>query len=248
MRGLGAEAVLGLVLPVFLGSVAPARAQGPDFLFGAPKGSVTMRGGWLFASTGSDVYSFFSDLLTIESSDFDGPTFGGDVAFALHPRFDLVVGLDFSRSGVSSEYRDFVESNDLPIVQETELTTVPITAGLKLYVGPRGRDISRYAYVPAAFRPYVGGGGGFLYYRLEQVGDFVDFVDFSIFSAQLQSDGWGLAAHAFAGVDVRLTPKWYLTVEGRYLWADADLESDFVGFDPIDLSGFRTNVGFSYTF
>lgn len=237
-----------LVPLLYFGSAAPAPAQKPDFLFGAPKGAVTMRGGWLFASTGSDVYTFFSDLLTVENGDFNAPTFGFDVAFALHPRFDLLVGLDYSRSGASSEYRDFVEDNDRPIVQETRLTSVPIMAGLKAYVGPRGRDISRYAYVPAAFRPYVGGGGGFLYYRLEQAGDFVDFVDLSIFSAQLASSGFGLAAQAFAGVDIRLTPRWYLNVEGRYLWADADLNADFVGFDPIDMSGFRTNVGFSYTF
>ena len=31
-------------------------------------------------------------------------------------------------------------------------------------------------------------------------------------------------------------------------WADADLQQDFVGFDPIDLSGFSTTVGIVLVF
>jgi hypothetical protein len=37
-------------------------------------------------------------------------------------------------------------------------------------------------------------------------------------------------------------------VEGRYLWSDADLDGDFVSFEPIDLSGARIGAGISFSF
>jgi hypothetical protein len=124
--------LLLLALLVALAAPSPARAQDVDFLFGAPRAAVTVRGGFLIASTDSDLYDFFGDLLTIEPGDFNAPTFGLDAAIAIHPRVDVLFGMDFSRAGISSEYRDFVEANDLPILQETTLTAVPLTAGLKL--------------------------------------------------------------------------------------------------------------------
>jgi hypothetical protein len=36
--------------------------------------------------------------------------------------------------------------------------------------------------------------------------------------------------------------------EGRYTWASDDLEGDFVGFDPIDLSGLRLSAGINFVF
>jgi hypothetical protein len=40
----------------------------------------------------------------------------------------------------------------------------------------------------------------------------------------------------------------YLSGEARYLWSKADLSSDFSGFDPIDLAGFKATVGIHYMF
>jgi hypothetical protein len=47
---------------------------------------------------------------------------------------------------------------------------------------------------------------------------------------------------------VGLTPRWFLSVEARYLWSEADLEGDFVGFEPIDLSGLRIGAGIHFGF
>jgi hypothetical protein len=40
----------------------------------------------------------------------------------------------------------------------------------------------------------------------------------------------------------------YLAVEARYAWAKTDLSQDFVGFDPIDLSGLSVTGGFNLLF
>ncbi|GMR22833.1 MAG: hypothetical protein BMS9Abin37_1209 [Acidobacteriota bacterium] len=228
--------------------VVNAQEEQPDFLFGAPRGAFSIRGGYLIASANSDIYEFFSEQLTIESNDFNALVFGIDGALAIHPRLDLLAGFEYSRAAVDSEYREFEEDNGAPITQTTELRTVPLTGSIKLYLTPRGRKISRFAFVPSKARPYLGAGGGLIWYRLNQFGDFVDFVDLSIFPGEFVSSGWGTEAHVFGGLDVQLSPKWYLSLEGRYVWADAGLSGDFVGFDAIDLNGLRITVGFNYSF
>ncbi len=246
MRRL-APALLLIVAPVFSGG-ALAQEPNADFLFGKPRGSFAARGGWQMAAASSDIYDFFGEQLTIEKADFDSFLFAADGSFAIASRIDLVAGFEISKASVDSEYRDFVDQDDLPILQETRLTIIPVTLNVKLYLTPRGREVSRYAFVPAKVRPYVGGGGGFVWYELEQAGDFVDFVDLAIFTSVFRSSGWGFATQAFGGVEISLSPRWFLSVEGRYLWSDADLDGDFLDFAPIDLSGARIGAGVGFTF
>ena len=245
--------VLALLAVAMVAPLASAQEE-PDFLFGAPRGAFSIRGGYLIASANSDIYEFLSEELTIESNDFNALVFGIDVALAIHPRLDVLAGFEYSWTAVDSEFREFEEAG-APITQSTELRTVPLTGSIKLYLTPRGREISRFAFVPSKARPYVGAGAGLIWYRLEQIGDFVeclgDFVDCDdvpIFTGEFRSSGWGTEAHVFGGLDLQLSPKWYLSLEGRYVWADADLSGDFVGFDPIDLNGLRITAGFSYSF
>jgi hypothetical protein len=249
-RGLAALACLAVVLSV----PAPAAAQsqeprrGADFLFGRPTGSVSIRGSWNFAAAGSDLYDFVTDQLTIDKSDFNGPGIGGDFALALTPRVDTQFGFFFTRSSKGSEYRDFVDNDFLPISQTTALRTIEVTASLRYALAPRGRDLSRFAWVPSKVVPFVGGGGGVVFYDFRQSGDFVDFQDLSVFSDVFRSKGWAPSLHAFGGVDIQLYRGLYGTIEGRYTKASAKLSSDFIDFDPIDLSGLRLSAGINLMF
>ena len=215
----------------------------PDFLFGPPRGWVGVRGSWFFARADSELFDFTRDLLTIEENDFDAPVVGFDVGLAINPRLDAVFAVEFGRASVGSEYREFVDENDVPITQETRLTDVELSGSLKSYLTSRGREVGQYAWIPSAATPYVGGGGGFLWYKFAQSGDFVDFVDLSVFTSTFESSGWTLAAHVFGGADIKLSRKLFLTTEARYRWADAALERDFVGFDSIDLTGLKVTAG-----
>lgn len=250
MVGMRALAALSALSAALLLAPTSARAQGreADFLFGLPRGALGVRGGYALASGQGDLFDFLSENLTLQPSDFNAFLFGVDFALTLHSRVDLLVTLEVGRGSADSEYRDYVEDNDLPIQQSSELTSVPFMGNLKLYVAPRGREISRFAFIPAKLRPYVGGGGGFVWYRLEQAGDFVDFRDLTIFTANPQTSGAGLGAQTFAGVDVLVTPRIYATIEARYLWAEATPSGDFVGFDSIDLSGLRMLGGVNLSF
>ena len=237
------------------GTVPAAHAQdtGDGFLFEAPRWTFSVRGGFDRAFAGSDIFQFMTDTLTLSKGDFSGFTFGAELAYSISPRLDLAVGGGFVRSRTVSEFREYVGSDDLPINQTTTFSRLPVTATMKAYLLPRGRSIGTLAWVPARFSPYVGGGVGSVRYELIQQGEFVDSQDdgsgnFDIFYDHFRSSGWTPTAHALVGAEFALTPRLGLSTEGRYGWARSDMNEDFVGFEPIDLSGLSATMGFTLRF
>ena len=222
----------------------------PDFLFGEPRGSIGVRARWVFARAGGDLFEFIQKQLTIDEGDFDAPAFAVDVGLAVSPRADVLFGFEFSDAHTRSEYRDYVDSNRRPITQETGLREANLSGSVRIALMPRGRRVSRLAWIPRRATPYAGAGGGLLWYRFQQRGDFIDVLNprLTVFSDRLTSQGWTPSAHAFGGVDVRLSRRLFVAVEGRYLWASASLERSFEGFDPIDLAGRRLTAGINVLF
>ena len=238
----GAPEISGVI------AAQPPRQSDPDFLFGRPRTVVGVSGGWLAASQAGGIFDFTRELLTVNEGDFDTAALRLDVGRAVSPRLDVVAEVGFSRASVASEYRDFVDLDNLPIVQTTELTQAPVGGSLRFWLTPRGREVGRLAWVPNRIAPYVGAGGGARWYRFTQFGDFVDFVDLSIFTDRLESSGWTASGHVFAGASFSLTRHLFLDGEARYVWADTPLSGDFVGFDNIDLNGFRATGGIEFVF
>ena len=226
----------------------PIPRSAPDFLFERPHASVTVRGSWLFTRGDSEWYDFVTDLLTIDTKDFNAPGFGLDVNVPLTSRLEAQGSFDISRSSALSEYRNFVDNNRLPIQQTTSLREINLGANIRYLLMDRGQQVSRLVWVPRRIVPFVGGGAGAFNYRLQQTGDFIDFQDSSVFGDTFVSQGWAPSAQLFGGVDVRVFRRVYVTVDGRYLWAADDLERDFIGFDPIDLAGFRLSGGVNFNF
>jgi hypothetical protein len=223
----------------------PSRPS-PDFLFGPPEGTFGVRGSWVFGRSSSDWYDFVTDQLTLERSNFNGPAFGTDFGITMTPRVDLVVGFDYSQTTTRSEYRDYVDNNRLPIEQQTRLRNANFSGGLKFALAERGRGVGNLTWVPRKVVPYVGAGGGIMWYQIRQAGDFVDYVDLSVFSDVFDSEGWTPSAHVFGGVDVRVLRRAYVSFDARYLWASGELGADWIDFDPVDLSGLRLSVGFNF--
>lgn len=224
------------------------RAPTPDFFLREPLGTIGVRTGWLFAREGSDLFDFVERQLTIDRGAFSTPSFTAELGIALTPRLDIVVGLDASKASVSSEYRDYVDNNRLPIAQTTSLQQVNVTGSIRMALLPRVDGISRFAWIPRRVTPYVGAGAGAMRYEFRQQGDFVDFEDLSVFADDFVSRGWTPSAHVFGGGDIRAYRRLYFTLEGRYTWAAADLDRTFVDFDPIDLAGFRLGAGINFLF
>jgi opacity protein-like surface antigen len=241
-----------LIAGIMLASAAPptfAQSSGDGFLFKSPRGSFSIHGGYALARAGSDIFSEATSQLTLDKRDFSSLSVGGDISYAMTPRFDLVFGVDYSGAKKDSEFRDWVDNNDQPIEQSTDFKRLPLTVSLKYYIRDRGRAVSQYAWIPSRYSPYVGVGGGALWYRFRQRGDFVDFQDLDVFYAELQSSGWTPTGHAMAGVDYTLGPWIALTAEGRYSLGKASLDrEEYEGFEKIDLSGFAGTVGFKVRF
>ena len=244
-------ALIALIALVELAAAPAARAQdaGDGFLFYRPTGSWTLRGGYAMPSASSDIFSFTTNNYTVNRGDFSTFDIGGDLAFTIASRVDLVFDISYSGMSKGSEYRNFVDNNQQPIQQTTSFQRTPITVNARYYLTERGRQIGHYAWVPNRIVPYVGAGVGAMYYDFEQKGDFIAADSaMTVYPDALRSRGWAPMAQVLAGAEWELGPHWSLRTEARYLTGSAELSSDFVGFHRIDLSGMTSSVGFFLRF
>ena len=225
-----------------------AQSSGDGFLFRKPAGAFVLRGGFAAGQANGDLYAFLTDQFTLNKRDFRAPSFGGDLLVSIAPRVDLDFGVGYSGWKKPSEFRDFIGTDNLPIAQTTSLERVPLTGGARLYLASPGRSIGKYAWIPNKFAPYIGAGGGMMWYRLRQTGEFIDFQTNDVFPDAFESSGWTGTAHAMAGADYSLNPRLALTGEARYTWAKTSLGTDFTGFDGIDLSDLGFTLGLSVRF
>src|SRR5688572_27934837 len=178
-----AERALLLTAIAITAIAFPSHAQraGDGFLFRAPGGTWTFRGGFAHAMANSDVFAFVTDQLTVDRSDFSSPTFGTSLGIRLSARNELMVDVSYAGLKHTSEFRDWVDQDDQPIQQTTSMRRIPITIGLRHYLTAPGRAIGRFAWIPARRALYVAGGVGTMEYKFRQVGDFVDFETLNVF-------------------------------------------------------------------
>ena len=255
MRRLNSLAVVGFVVAALTAPAAlhaqdttspPVGSSGPHgFLFQRPTVTLGIRGGFDLARARSSLYdSLLLKELTLSRSDFNTYSIAGDLGVRLSRPLDLVLGAGYTRTSKPSEFRFWLDQNNLPITQQTTLTTTPLTAALRWYLTSPGRQIGRFVWIPARVTPYVGVGAGMIHYQLTQTGSFVDFADSSVFDGTLQSSGWGPLGLAMAGIDYSLGTRVFVNADARYLLAKGTLHQNFVQFtDGIDLSGAQFSLG-----
>jgi len=226
----------------------PSLTGGPDFLFGRPRATISFNGTWVVPRAGGDLFTFVGNQLTINRSDFRRTGFTGAVGIRVTPQLDVVSDVEISARSIGSEYRQYVKADRSEITQTTKFNQAAVAVGARYFPIGRGQDISKYAFLPRRVVPYVGAGASFTHYTFSQVGEFVDYVDLSIFSHSFSSDGWAVGPHVDTGADVQIWRMFFVNVGARYGWGHAKLGADFVGFDGIDLSGFRSSTGITIVF
>jgi hypothetical protein len=222
-----------------------AQSAGDGFLFHSPLFTWGIHGGFDRAIASSDVFGFVTKQLTLSRGDFSSASVGSSLALPVSRSNDIVI--DISYAGVSrrSEFRYWIDQNNLPIEQTTSLQRMPVTVGFRHYLSARGRSIGRFAWIPAARTIYVGIGAGLMRYRFRQIGDFIDFQTRNVFPDDFVSKAWTPVVHAQAGMEVSLGRVFMLTGEARYTWARGPMSRDFVDFNRIDLSGVSVSAGFA---
>jgi hypothetical protein len=244
-----------LLVMVAMAVTAPAEAgQGgaagpsPDFLIRQPPASLGIRGSWSFARAGSDWYDFVTRHLTIDRGDFAAGGIGTEVGVRVTRRVAAAVGFDAHWSSTGSEYRDYVDTDRLPITQDTRLRQLHVSGGVRVALRNPGRQVGQFVWIPRRVTPYLGGGAGYVHYDLEQRGDFVDFADLAVFRSTYHATGWAPSGHVLGGTHIGLRQRLVAAVEARYTWASGDLGRQWINFEPLDLSGLRLSTGISVTF
>jgi hypothetical protein len=238
-------AVLATSASVLPGGTVAAQ---DGFLFKPPAVTLEFRVGRTLQSTQSDIYDQLTTTFTLDRGDFAATSYAGDAAIRASNQVDVVLGFAYAKSHVMSESRDFVGTDDLPIMQQTTLTRLPFTAGIRFFPMKRGETLGHYAWVPSRLTPYAGVGVGLMKYSLRQAGEFVDEEDLSIAADRLESKGSSPMAYGEAGVAVWLTQRMGLTGDARYTLAKSPMQGDFEQFNDIDLRGFQASAGLAVRF
>lgn len=243
---LGAAAAL--LLPLLLAPAVLEAQNSRGFAFGRPMVTLGVHGGYGLALGGSDLFTDTRELLTVGARDLDGPALRTELSVTLGERWDLSLGLAYTRGETRSEFRDWVDQDELPIEQTTTFSRIPITVGARYFLSDRGRQVGQFAWIPAPWAPYVAAGAGVVRYSFEQVGDWVDTETLAVFNDELLADGHAPVVYLAGGIEMALGPHLALNTEGRYFRGRGDPGSDFLGFEPIDLSGLQATVGLSLRF
>jgi hypothetical protein len=212
-----------LMAVLLLATAAPAAAQQSlNLSLGAfvPRGED--------ARVAGDVLLENRTLLLFDFGDFTTGSVGADWLLPIGEYLEAGVGIGFSRRTVPTIYDAFVDRDGSEIEQELRLRIIPLTATVRIL--PLGRR--------HAFQPYVGGGVGWLNWRYSEVGEFIDFSDFSVFRSRYTADGSEVAPVAVMGARVLMGQHLALGGEFRYQRGEADLPNDFLG-NKLDLGGFH---------
>lgn len=250
IRRTAAGAALLLSASFALSALASAQPARNDYLLGRPKASLSLRIGAARPSASNGVFAFAAKELTLSPNDYAALSVGADIGILLSQRIELQVSAATSGRRVESEYRNFIGGDDLPIEQATRLRRVPLSVGMRYNLTPAGRSVSRLAWVPAKLVPYVAAGGGAMWYRFQQEGEFVDFqtANLNVFRAKLEAKGWAPLGYAATGVTWSLLPAVALNTELRYDHSQAPMQGDFTGFDKTAISGVGLTTGFQFRF
>lgn len=231
------------------------RPAEPDFFFGRPHFTVTLRGGAFLPRARGQFYEEYAfERFTLDRGDLTSFTGGMDLGIWAGERIEIFGSLDLASVTRDSEYRDWEEITDagpLPIRQTTRLRTGPILSlGAKVYPLPRGEQLGQFIWVPSNVAPYLSGGIGGMGYEVEQWGDWV--VEVGENMGDIFTDEFSHADATFitfigAGTDISLRRSLSLNLDARYISGEDRLTGDFGEFDrPLDLSGLRLTAGLSY--
>lgn len=179
------------------------------------------------------------DSLVFNIGDFKGPTFSGEWLVGLGDFLEAGVSAGFYQRSVPSVYRSQVNATGSEIAQDLKLRVVPVTATVRFL--PVGRG---------SVEPYVGAGIGAFRWHYSEIGEFVDFLDSSIFRDRFLADGTAYGPVVLGGVRFPFGTAMDVGGELRYQRAEGDTkpaQSRLLG-DKIDLGGWNAAVTLHFRF
>jgi hypothetical protein len=222
------RAILLVGIALFIALPGSASASGLELRIGGflPRGD-------------SNLFDDVDELFAVRPRDFNGLTGGIEYSLGMGDRLELGFHLDGYGRTVASAYRDFEREDGSPILQELQLTIVPLGATVRFL--PAGRR--------ARISPYVAAGADIFFYKYEEEGEFIDFFtdDLEIGVDAFQSEGAAAGFHVAAGLRVPVSHDFSMTGEVRYQQARTRMTDDF-GQNDLDLSGTSLTLGMHLRF
>ncbi len=199
------------------------------FSFG---GAFKVKFGLYSPNCNSDIWEINFENLYLEKADFKTSF----VSLEYEQLIDRNIAVTFEigeieRDEVASEYRDYTYEDGSPIAQAVYYKIDFYEFGLKFYPVPRRAKVF----------PFIGLSGGLYHYIYNQYGEFIDFESMTVFDGDFLADQYAFGFAISGGINIKLSRRTYVGIEGKYLSLKGDLGSEFEGFEPIDFSGVMTS-------
>lgn len=227
-------------IPVFT-LVAGLAAMAPA----AEAAGLDLRVGAFLPAANSNLFDDDQSLYFVRRSDFNGFTGGGEYNTVIARNVELAFHVDGYGRSIDTSYRDYTRPDGSEIYQTLHLEIVPFGVSIRLVPTSKRTQLA----------PYLAAGPDLFYWKYEEYGDFIDFVDptLPIYSDHFVSDGVTFGGHVAAGLRYYVNRDFAVVVEGRYQFAKADMGGDFSPTEPglvnrIDLSGTSVTVGLHVRF
>jgi hypothetical protein len=197
---------------------------------------LSLKIGLFHPSLSSDLWDINIENLAFGKRDMLDLYFGGEYEFFLGSRFSISISGETYNKSIASQYKDWEFEDGTPIYQSLSLRITSFEANLKLY--PLGFKARIY--------PFFGAGGGIFAWRYAQWGDFINFDDMSVQEGYAETNTYTLGFSGLAGIGFRLNRSSGIFLEVKYQYLKGELSSFFEGFEKLDLSGLKYNLGFSF--
>lgn len=235
MRRTAINSVLPLVA---LSILAAGNAEAQWTRSWEPTMQLRFRLGLFEPAGGSAGWNAVFDGFTANPSDLQDFVWGTDLLWRTGRHTGVLLGFSYYQGTTTSAYRDWTTGDGRDIAHTTRLEISDLTAAFV------------YRFGDAGLRPYLGAGGGFVWYRLSEEGSFIDFgsPELPVFQAWYGAEDSTFEAIGLAGLDIAIGARWSVIVEGRYRWASRELGQDYAGFGTLDLSGWEISCGFGVSF
>ena len=230
-------------LLIVLAGIQPAAAADPH---GPARNSTSIKLGWFAPEGDSERWEFNEDVLNSDVDEFDDWALALEYNRQLNNYLAVSGELMFYEGEDRSRFRLGIDD----FRQDTELDLLPVMATILWQ--PAGKYRSGGGGYPGRLRtvvPYLGVGVGVVLWEYETRVQVYFPPHFHYHRVDRDdSDGAAPAAMALLGMEIPVWGPVALVVEGRYLWADDDVDDDFSGVEDLDLSGASLLIGGAFRF
>jgi len=228
--------------------------------------SIKVKFGMFFPNASSDLWEVEFENMTFSKEDFTDGVIGFEYEYEINPFLSFLLGVTPYTKNKVGDYKDWEGEyipgygdfaypkgviSGYPISHMFGVSITPLQFSFKF--NPLGRR--------SPIKPYFGGGIGIYFWRCKLEGQTPLFdeehewydTDYNVYIYEIWesyirdennvSFGW----HVMAGIMFPLGHRTSVFGEFKYNKAQGELD-EFIGFEPLDLSGYQISLGFAYRF